>query len=184
MNSRSIIGACILVVGALLLLNQFGIAPNLGFLWPIFLLVPGVLFYVGYYQKRSSADNFGLLIPGTILIIYSLYFFINQATDYRFAGELSFMFILGVSLAFFAAYYLPTSHRRGLLIPAWILLGISIINFLGAISSWDWWPILLIVLGIYLLYSRQQPKNKPSVNHTTNDHESANQQSNKPKQSE
>ncbi|MBU0963628.1 hypothetical protein KKC06_01155 [Patescibacteria group bacterium] len=143
-------GSCIILFGVLLLLSQFGININFGNIWPIAILIPGLFFWILFLSKKDKSG--GVLIPGTILVVYSLYFFFNQVTDYEFAGQTSFVFIIGVSLGFFAAYFLPQKKEPIFLVPAWILLAISIFILLITVFNGSWWPILIIILGIWLLF--------------------------------
>ncbi|MDP2683886.1 MAG: hypothetical protein Q8P20_02405 [bacterium] len=157
-KSKIYLGGFLILIGCLFILQNMGLNINLGFYWPIFLLIPGVIFWISFYQDRENKSS-AILIPGTILIVYSLYFFFNQTNDYQYAGETSFIFTLGIALGFFAAYYLAREKNRtkGFLIPAWILSGVALINLLGTTTQWEWWPILLIGIGVYLLY-KKEPK--------------------------
>lgn len=163
-KSKIYLGAFFVLIGVLFLLNNMGLNINLGFYWPVVLLIPGVIFWISFYQdkeKRSSA----ILIPGTILIVYSLYFFFNQMNEYLYAGETSFIFTLGIALGFFAAYYYAKDRLtvKGYLIPAWILTGVALINLLGTTTQWEWWPIFLIGIGVYLLYKNGQKTDNSST---------------------
>ncbi len=166
MRSKNIFAVIIIAIGAVLLLEQFGVDLNIGAGWPFFLLIPGVLFWVGYYTSRDTRDNFGLLIPGTILIVYSAYFFILEATNGAYAAELSFMFTFGVALAFFAAHYLSKAKPKGLKIAGWVLTIVSLITLLSTISTYDWWPAILIVIGVLLLLQRNTARKKAAPRET------------------
>lgn len=163
-NTRSVVGIVLILLGALFLAGQFGLDINIGAIWPIVLLLPGVIFWISYFANRENRDSYVLLIPGTILVVYSLYFFFNEATGYDYAGETSFMFTLGVGLSFFAAYYLSKSKPRGLLIAAWIVSAMALINLVSTISTWNWWPVIFIAVGITLLYKRSQRLEKKESN--------------------
>lgn len=160
-TSRMFFGVFAITIGVLLLLSQLGLNINFGGVWPFILLVPGVFFWVHFFgnqDKRSSS----LLIPGTILIVYSLYFFFNEAVDYRYAGETSFIFTFGVALGFFAAYWFARQKARGMLITAWILTAAAAINVISVTPQAKWWPgVALVLVGGYLLYRGNAPKASP-----------------------
>jgi len=59
-------------------------------------------------------------------------------------------FLLGPGLGFFFMYLLG-NREKGLLIPAFILIVLAILFWMGEESFRFIWPILLIVVGIYLL---------------------------------
>ena len=152
-KSKVYIGAFLIILGCLFLLEKVGLNINFGFYWPVVLLIPGIIFWVSFYQDKERKSS-ALLIPGTILIIYSLYFFFNQMYDYSYAGETSFIFTFGVALGFFAAYYFDKVKKKGYMITAWILSGAALINLLSTTTQWEWWPILIIGIGVYLLYKK------------------------------
>ncbi|MFA6098475.1 MAG: DUF5668 domain-containing protein [Patescibacteria group bacterium] len=156
-KSRIFWGVVMIALGLLLLADQFGLDINFGSFWPIFLLLPGIALWVIFFWNKNRDG--GLLIPGTILIIYSLYFFYNEYTNYKFAGETSFLFTLAIGLGFFCAYYFPQKKNRGYLIPGWILTTVSAIVLLSTVTDGKWWPIIIIIAGLFLLYKRNKLEN-------------------------
>lgn len=169
-KGRIYLGAFFILIGVLFLLENLGLNVNFGYYWPVVLLVPGIIFWVTFFQNKETRSS-AILIPGTILVIYSLYFFFNQLNDYKYAGETSFIFTLGIALGFFAAYYYAKDQvkKKGYLIPAWILTGVALINLLGTTTQWEWWPILLIGLGVYLLYKNDKVKSNDNEQVENND---------------
>lgn len=170
MNKTKIyLGALLIIIGVLFLLQNMGININLGYYWPIFLLIPGMMLWITFFQNKQNKSS-ALLIPGTILIVYSLYFFFNQMNDYKYAAETSFIFTLGIALGFFAANYYAKDKikRKGYLIPAWILTGVAVINLLSTTTQWEWWPIFLIGIGVYLLYKKEDKDDIKKSAETTN----------------
>jgi len=163
LNSRIFFASFLILIGVLLLMNQAGLNVDFGYIWPIFLLIPGIFFWIMFYSKKEKQRmRSSLLLPGTILIIYSLYFFYNQITNYDFAGETSFVFTLGVALGFFAMYYFGEIKNKGILIPAWILAGVSAILLLSTVGGGIWWPIIIIFVGLFLLYKKDFFKDNSS----------------------
>lgn len=148
-----------MIIGTFLLLGQLGAPVHGAQLWPFILLVPGCFFWWHFYVHRREQP--GLLFPGTILVLYSLYFFLNQLTGYRYAGQTSFIFTLGVALGFFAMYYFSSVRRRVFFILAWIMTVISLITAVSTIAGKLWWPILLITTGALLLTRRNQSSSQP-----------------------
>jgi len=70
-----IFGLLLLFIGVLLILANFGVIEIVWEnLWPLFLLIPGILFELSYFIYRKDA---GLLIPAGIIITYGLLFLVN-----------------------------------------------------------------------------------------------------------
>ncbi len=156
-----IAGVVLIVLGVLFLLSNFGLFEiyfdvfDIGFLfahfWPMFLIIPGVVFHYAYF--RAKAPDAGLLVPGGILLVTGLTCQISMLFDLW-----SFMwpgFILAVAVGLFELYLFGT-REKGLLIPVFILGGLSLIFFTFSLgSSWVLRtylvPIILIVGGILIV---------------------------------
>lgn len=159
-NTRIFFGIFVVLIGLLLLLDQWVIALKFDNWWQVLLLIPGVFLWIQFFSKRA---NPGLLIPGTILILYSLYFFFNQLTGHRFAGETSFIFVFAIACGLFIKRHFSKEKNNGLLAAGWILTGISIIIFLSTVSGGKWWPLLFIVIGIFLLIKNNARPPSPKL---------------------
>jgi len=72
-------GFVLVVVGALMLANNLGNWNlfSMDWLWPMFILIPGLVFELGYFSNRS---NPGLLVPGGILTTLGLLFLFEILT--------------------------------------------------------------------------------------------------------
>ncbi len=156
-----IAGVVLIILGVLFLLSNFGLFEiyfdifDIGFLfahfWPMFLIIPGVIFHYAYFTAK--APDAGLLVPGGILLVTGLTCQISMLFDLW-----SFMwpgFILAVAVGLFELYLFGT-REKGLLIPVFILGGLSLIFFTFSLgSSWVLRtylvPIILIVGGILIV---------------------------------
>lgn len=116
-------------------------------LWPLVIIGGGVLFWIGWLANRKE---FGLLMPGTILLVYGLMFEFSTVNGWYNMDDLWPGFLLGPGLGFFFMYLLG-NREKGLLIPAFILIVLSILFWMGHESFRFVWPILLIVIGVYIL---------------------------------
>lgn len=158
-------GLILIVAGGLLLANNLGqwYLFRMERLWPLFLLIPGLAFEVGYFsQKRNS----GLLVPGGILTILGLLFFFEIFTGWQFSAFTWPVYPLAVAAGLFQKY-LFSGRPHGLLIPTFILTAVSCVAFasmfLNSIRQWVnidlVLPVLLVLSGlIILLNSRQKSK--------------------------
>jgi len=159
-NRRAFPGWILVVIGVLLLLGSLRVI-NWGGIWPIFPLALGVAFYAGFFgRKEKPAGSVGLLMPGTILIILSLAFFYCNLVGWDVWERIWPIAPFSVGAGFFAMYYWGTKER-GLLIPGWILVGISLIFYIifslgrgGRITL----ALVVIAAGVLLLISSSKSK--------------------------
>ncbi|MEW9701645.1 hypothetical protein [Paenibacillus sp. SI8] len=138
-NSYSI-GILLIGVAVLLLLGKLGVFHFLAyFLWPLVLLIPGLLFHFLFFNRSLPA---GVLVPGGILTTYSLMFFFCNIFGW---GSMSYLwpgFILGVAVGLYELHLFDRSSDRGVWIGA-MVLGIIAAVFFGM--------TLLFKLGIYVI---------------------------------
>jgi len=120
-------------------------------LWPFFVLAPGIYFAYLYYADRT---NVGLLLPSAILIIISLIFFACSIGGWSLITDLWPLFIIAPGIGFLLMYFLGT-HERGFLVPAVILLLVGFIFAAAATDFVPFWPILLIVVGLFIILRRR-----------------------------
>lgn len=163
-NRRSgtmIIGLLLILIGVLAIFDNFGIFEiyfdifDIGFLfshfWPMFIIVVGLVFHYTFFTGKSS--DAGLLVPGGILLVIGITCQISMLFDlwgYMWPG-----FILAVAVGLFELYLFGT-REKGLLIPVFILGGLSLIFFtmsLGRIWVLRTYliPAILIVGGILIV---------------------------------
>ena len=143
-----VLGIILILLGLIFLLHNLEIFWwDWGQLWPLFLLLPGLYFWIRWFQEK---ENFRLLMPGTILLVYGGYFMLQQWTDYFWTGRYWPVFILGPGLGFLAMYFLG-NHHPGHLRSGTILVAISVFFFALAEHENLFWPLLFIVIGIALL---------------------------------
>ena len=161
-TSDMVIGVGLVILGILFLFENFGyIAFDFQDIWPGCVILAGAGFWIGYIQDKK---NSGLLMPGTILIIYGLMFFYCSVEGWQSMSYLWPLFIIGPGIGFFMMY-LFGQKEKGMLIPASILTGLGILFMLSKSGVMRYWPIVLIILGIvmivrYQIKSRSGEKNQ------------------------
>ncbi len=134
------IGVVLIVIAVVLLLGKLGIFHFLGsLLWPLFVLAPGILFHLLYFNRVLPS---GVLVPGGILVTYSLMFFYCNVFGWASMGYLWPGFILGVAIGLYEFYLFDRNSGRGVQLAA-IILGIISAVFFGM--------TILFKLGIYLV---------------------------------
>jgi len=147
-------GLFLLIIGIILILANFRVI-NIVWenLWPIFLLVPGILFELGYFIFRKDA---GLLVPGGILITYGVLFSVNVVYGWHLMGDLWPIFPLGVAIGLFQLY-LFGGREKGLLIPVGILGAISLFFLVNNLIFVDFKllvGIVMVIIGIWVIFKK------------------------------
>jgi hypothetical protein len=147
-TSDMIIGIGLVILGALFLSENIGyIEFDFQDIWPVFVLLAGIGFGIGYFQDKK---NYGLLMPASILTIYGLLFFYCSIEGWYIMSTLWPVFILGPGIGFFMMYLLG-GREKGLLVPASILTVLGILFIIGHSDFWRYWPLVLIIIGIILI---------------------------------
>jgi hypothetical protein len=151
---NSIFGLLLLFIGAMLILSNFGVIEIVwDNLWPLFLLIPGIVFELSYFIYRKDA---GLLVPGGILITYGLLFLVNVNYGWHLMDNLWPIFPLGVAIGLFQLY-LFGEREKGLLIPIGILGAISLFFLINNLVFIDFGllaGILLVLIGIWIIFKK------------------------------
>lgn len=153
-ETKSLIWGIILIVIGFLFLghNLDWFYLEWGNLWPLFLIAGGVLFWSGWMMNRHE---YGLLMPGTVLLTYGLMFFYCTTNGWEWMEQLWPVFLLGPGLGFFFMYLLG-NQEKGLLIPASILTVLALLFWSGHDVFRFFWPIALIVVGVFLLINTRK----------------------------
>ncbi len=165
-NGTMIVGLVLILIGIAFLLRNFGIFEiyfdifDIGFIfsrfWPMFLIIPGLIFHYSFFTAKTQ--DAGLLVPGGILLVMGLTCQISMifsAWSYMWPG-----FILAVAVGLFELY-LFGSKEKGLLIPVFILGGLSLIFFaisLGRITLLRLYliPAILIFGGLLIVFRNRR----------------------------
>jgi len=147
-------GLLLLFIGVLLILANFGVI-KIGWdnLWPLFLLIPGIVFELSYFIYRKDA---GLLVPGGILITYGLLFSVNVIYGWHLMENLWPIFPLGVAIGLLQLF-LFGGREKGLLIPVGILGVISLFFLINNLLFIDFRllaGILLMLIGIWVIFKK------------------------------
>lgn len=157
-----VIGALLVGLGALFLFGQLFNVNLWQFFWPFFVIVPGLLFFVGMVLGGKPAGP--LAIPGSIISMVGLLLLYQSITghweSWAYAWALILPTSVGIGLAINGAWSdverLVTTGTK------WITAGIAlflvggvffelILNISDGFIGNVVWPGLLITFGLYLL---------------------------------
>jgi hypothetical protein len=170
-STKLLSGGLLILFGGLWLAANFipGFNINWDLIWPLFLVIPGLVFWVKYLSATDRSAVVGMLIPANILLFLGLIFYFNIfASDVLLVDNIwvftAFMYPGSVALAFWITWF-ASKRQIPFLIPAVILSGISLLVFCGtsAVSliggeatsdvSRLTWPLLIVCLGFFVLLS-------------------------------
>ncbi len=148
----------LIIVGLLLLGNNMGmIILDISKLWPLFLLVPGLLFELSYFTTRRDV---GVLVPGGILTVYGCLFFVNILTNWNAMDKLWPFFIFGPAVGLFQLYVFG-GRDKGVLIASSILAVISMtmlsFTMFGFAKNYIA-PVALISIGFLIMFKGHNQK--------------------------
>jgi hypothetical protein len=151
------VGLVLIGIAVILLLGKLGVFSFLGgLLWPVFILLPGVVFHFLYFSRVLPA---GVLVPGGILVTYSLMFFFCNIFGW---GAMSYLwpgFIFGVAVGLYELHLFDRHSARGVLTAAMILAAISAVFFALAFmfTAGIYFIIfVLLVAGVGLIMTRKR----------------------------
>lgn len=154
-------GIILIALGVLFLIGNIADV-HLGALWPVFVLGPGIAFFVMFARDRKT---YGVLMPATILTVSGLLFFACTLYGWELMNRLWPLFLLAPGIGF-VLLYLFGNREWGLLIPAAVLIVLGLVFLLDATESDYLWPALLILIGILLLFrwkKEPRPGEQPGV---------------------
>lgn len=163
LNQQNKIGAFILIgIGAFFLLGQIFDFSFLGTLWPVFILIPGLVFL--YAGSNGNKDTVGLMVPGTVITGTAVIFFYQSLTghweSWAYIWSLYPVFV-GLALTYMGQQRSNEREvnvgrgmvRYGLLgfIVLYLFFEVLIFNGIGSGIAQFIFPALLIGAGIYML---------------------------------
>lgn len=167
-GGRIAAGIFLILCGILLLLLTTGILDyRIKVLWPLFILVPGLIFAAMAFSSRSTR---GAIFPATFLTLIGVLFLLwaNRMIDGFHLTWPAFPGIIGLSFIMLYIF----EPEGGLLIPALVLLAVSLVGFginyhLVGPDAWKWWPIIFVAIGVGLVlraFFRSGPKRNAGNN--------------------
>lgn len=162
-NRTSLIfGALLIGLGILFLLGQLFRVNIWQYAWPMFILVPGIIFF-GITMTGGSGSS-GFAIPGSILTTVGLIFFFQALTghfaSWAYAWTLIFPTAVGLGMFIMGSQGGDESLKKqgkGFLRAGLVLFVILAFVFEAIFRMGDnlvsrlFWPMAIIVFGVYLI---------------------------------
>jgi len=154
-NNKLTTGILILSAGIIILLGKLGVFSFLGkALWPLLLLIPGILLHLWYFWRRGPVE---LLVPGGILVVYSIIFFIGNFGGWQTLKYTWPAFLLGIAVGLFEYDYCSPQRQQGVLLAALIVGVLSLVLLGWTLFTWSviyLLAIILIIAGIVMIFTR------------------------------
>jgi len=147
-HSSYVLGIFLIILGAFILIIQSGYV-YWGNFWPFILIIGGMLFFFGFFLNRK---NFGLLMPGSILLIIGVLFLYTSHNHWHCMEQLWPTFVLAPGVGFLLMF-LFAPKGNALWIPGSILVTLALIFYARFCCFFRYWPIVLILVGLYLIFS-------------------------------
>ncbi|MBV6395565.1 MAG: hypothetical protein HFACDABA_01143 [Anaerolineales bacterium] len=139
-----LVGAALIVLGGLFVLQNMGVLNDVGdIFWGVAFLAAGAFFLVSYFGGAWWAA-----IPGCVLVGIGALILLPDSLD-RFGGAL---FLGGIGLAFWLAYFPARQERWWALIPAGVLTTLAFITFLPELAGDKFTPGFFF-LGLALTFA-------------------------------
>ncbi len=145
-SKKTSMGLFLIILGAFLIAVQ-GDFVNWENAWPYTLIIPGILFFLGYLINK---DNYGVLMPATILTIIGILFIYMISAGWYNMERLWPVFILAPGIGFFAMYF-ASGLKRSYWLPGSILFAVAFVCFAEVWSYFRYWSVILIIIGIFLV---------------------------------
>jgi len=141
-TSFNILAAILILLGIILLLENFHIVDGAWLIWPLVPLILGIGFTMLFFRTKKDLMLLGL---GSFITLISLFFFYLNFTRWSLLAHLWPVFIVILGLTFLACWI--HSKKRVLLYLAMLLIALGISFILIFAISARLWPITLILTG-------------------------------------
>ncbi|WP_274651882.1 hypothetical protein [Paenibacillus humicola] len=155
-KNQYVVGLLFLFAGAIILLGKLGLFAFIGTnFWPLFVLIPGILLHVLFFGRLLPSV---VLVPGAVLTISSLVFFICIAFGWSNMQYLWPFFLFGVAAGLYEFHLFEMSHPK---FPLTIAIALAIIAaaFFFIMVFWGLTLYIvaaaLIIAGAFLVAGRR-----------------------------
>ncbi|OGO09873.1 MAG: hypothetical protein A2Y93_14830 [Chloroflexi bacterium RBG_13_68_17] len=161
-RSSAVVGLALVAVGALLLVGQVLDIDLWGFVWPLFVLVPGVVLFVA--MASGGASTAALAIPASIVTMTGLLLLYQSVTghweSWAYAWSLIFPVSFGVGLIVAGRRSANESMRKagegmtrvGLIV--FLVAGVFfelVLRISGGATARVFWPAMLVLAGLIMI---------------------------------
>ena len=139
-KSSFLFGLVLIVIGGFLLLKSLDL---FNFRWDTLgalIMIAFGLFQLGAWWFNKK--NYGLIFPGTLMLIYGGIFLICSMNTWNLLDHLWPLFIIAPSIGFILMYFLG-KKETGVLVTGLILLAAGLIFLAQNYFFFEFWPVIL-----------------------------------------
>lgn len=163
MKKSLVVGITMIGIGILLMIqNTIGLSVDIwSIIWPLFLLIPGIVIHANYF--RGNRGETGSILLGGILLVYGVFFLLRAIIKWPDSYNMDFVYTLGIGVGFLESYFFNKKSSMNLIFSI-IFIAVSAYIFIKSafpdISNINEYifPILLVALGVYLLFTNMSKK--------------------------
>ena len=165
-------GFFLILLGAILLIHKL-VPDFLGWrqLYPLIILGLGIMYL--FRASMKPRNSRGGVFPGTILLLAGIFFILRNydLVPFYYVRDVWQVFVIIFGLGFLALY-IANPKDWGVLIPAGIFIFIGVLSLLKMyfIIDWelwdilsDYWPTILILIGLAIIINSLRKENFKSV---------------------
>jgi hypothetical protein len=161
-GAGAVVGLVLIGLGLLFFVAQFFTVDLGHYLWPFFVIIPGLAFFAAMVLGGRKAS--GLAVPGSIITTVGLLLFYQNISDHWESWAYAWALIptaVGIGLVIHGTFgdrpSVRASGRRLALVGIVLFLVFgaffeAVLNISGIWALGQWlWPILLILVGLLML---------------------------------
>jgi hypothetical protein len=124
---QQVMGIILIIISiAILYFNLSRVEGSFSKLWPTFVLLLGMFFYIFYFSIKKKGDRPGLLFLATFLAISCIPLYILSFTSFEHFNVLWPGFLFAIGMGFLAVYFYGKGRKVALLL-SFLTIGASII---------------------------------------------------------
>jgi hypothetical protein len=166
-NNTKLIGGIVLIVLGLIFFAMTQGILNLswGGLWPIFLVLVGIVGLARAFETGSPTRRAGAVMGSSIVLLMGAFFFATTLglLDWSDHQALWPVYPLIVGIALLAGYFASGRERTNFLTGGLIVSAASLVFLFFSLTSTSYstlgrlWPLFLIAAGILLVVQQRRP---------------------------
>ena len=148
-NIITIIGAGLILIGGLFLLQTFGVISGvMPLLWAVLFATAGGIFFYVYWTNRQQ---WWTLIPGFALLGLGILIALAEYGPSSWDQIGAAIFLGSIGLGFLVVYFLNHDHWWAI-IPGGVVLSVAIMIAVGAFVGEDDWIAAILFFGMTLTF--------------------------------
>jgi hypothetical protein len=170
MEPGFVFGFILVALGVMFLIGQIFHISFWGFAWPFFVIIPGLLFFVGMVMGGPAAGP--LAIPGSLITMVGLLLFYQNIFDHWESWAYAWTLIAPTSVGIGLVIHGIWSNREGAIEAGKRIITIGLVMLICGVVFFELildishfrrgtvgrfvWPAILIAFGLFILFGRDR----------------------------